>query len=140
MPSLKKIWIVRHFPGNHLKLMLLANHCECKLYLSKSVKEKRMILKEKGACWSCLRRGHRIQDCKSKRACGVNGCEKRHHKSLHEEVSTDAIANVCNQLEISNRAYYRFRRSRRRKDGLMSYGIPVHHLASSRTRKQSQKS
>ena len=26
MPSLKKIWIVRHFPGNHLKLMLLANH------------------------------------------------------------------------------------------------------------------
>lgn len=76
-----------------------ANHwtSECKLYLSKSVKEKRMILKEKGACWSCLRRGHRIQDCKSKRACGVNGCEKRHHKSLHEEVSTDAIANVCDQ-------------------------------------------
>lgn len=76
-----------------------ANHwtSECKLYLSKSVKEKRKILKEKGACWSCLRRGHRIQDCKSKRACGVNGCEKRHHKSLHEEVSTDAIANVCNQ-------------------------------------------
>ena len=62
-----------------------------------SVKEKRKILREKGACWSCLRRGHRIQDCKSKRACGVNGCEKRHHKSLHEEVSTDAIAKVCNQ-------------------------------------------
>ncbi|XP_066029071.1 uncharacterized protein [Pocillopora verrucosa] len=41
-----------------------ANHwtSECKLYLSKSVKEKRKILKEKGACWSCLRRGHRIQD------------------------------------------------------------------------------
>ena len=76
-----------------------ANHwtSECRLYLSKSVKGKRKILKEKGACWSCLRRGHRIQDCKSKRACGVNGCEKRHHKSLHEEVSTDAIANVCNQ-------------------------------------------
>ena len=76
-----------------------ANHwtSECKLYLSKSVKEKRKILKEKGACWSCLRRGHRLQDCKSKRACGVNGCEKRHHKSLHEEVSTDVIANVCNQ-------------------------------------------
>ena len=76
-----------------------ANHwtSECRLYLSKSVKGKRKILKEKGACWSCLRRGHRIHDFKSKRACSVNGCEKRHHKSLHEEVSTDAIANVCNQ-------------------------------------------
>ena len=76
-----------------------ANHwtSECRLYLSKSVKGKRKILKEKGACWSCLRRGHRIQDSKSKRVCGVNGCEKRHHKLLHEEVSTDAIANVCNQ-------------------------------------------
>ena len=46
-----------------------ANHWigECKAYLSKTVEERRAVLKEKGACWSCLRRGHRIQDCRSKR-------------------------------------------------------------------------
>ena len=41
-----------------------ANHWtnECKLYLSKAVQERRDTLKEKGACWSCLKRGHRTQD------------------------------------------------------------------------------
>ena len=29
------------------------------------------MLKEKGACWSCLRRGHRVVEYKKKRLCGV---------------------------------------------------------------------
>ena len=41
-----------------------ANHLttECRIYLSKSVEERKGILKEKGVCWSCLKRGHRIQE------------------------------------------------------------------------------
>ena len=46
-----------------------ANHwtSECRVYLSKSVEERRETLKEKGACWSCLKRGHRIQECWNKK-------------------------------------------------------------------------
>ena len=39
---------------------------ESKFYLSKPNEDKMKILKEKGACWSCLRRGHRLLECKKK--------------------------------------------------------------------------
>ncbi|KAL9955853.1 hypothetical protein ACROYT_G037242 [Oculina patagonica] len=74
------------------------------------VQEKLDTLKERGACWSCLRRGHRIQDCTSKKPCGVNDCKRFHHKTLHEEerdkglptviASASGSASVCNNNEI----------------------------------------
>ena len=85
-----------------------ANHWtnECRLYLSKPVQERRDTLKEKGACWSCLKRGHRIQDCRGKKPCGINDCNRFHHKTLYEEeqdkksptniVSASGTASVCN--------------------------------------------
>ena len=39
---------LRHEGANHLTT-------ECRIYLSKSVEERKGILKEKGACWSCLK-------------------------------------------------------------------------------------
>ena len=43
-----------------------ANHwtSDCKFYLSKPIEGKMNILKEKGACWSCLRKGHRLLECR----------------------------------------------------------------------------
>ena len=59
------------------------------------------ILKEKGACWSRLRRGHKLLECR-KRPCGVNRCAKWHHQTLHKderiETSSQGIsgsASVC---------------------------------------------
>ena len=82
-----------------------ANHLttECRIYLSKSVEERKGILKEKGACWSCLKRGHRIQECRNKGVCGVNDCTRRHHATLHEEsheIDVPASANTCNNRGI----------------------------------------
>ncbi|KAL9953399.1 hypothetical protein ACROYT_G040811 [Oculina patagonica] len=89
-----------------------ANHWtnECRLYLSKPVQERLNTLKERGACWSCLRRGHRTQECRGKKPCGVNDCKRFHHKTLHEEeqnkgrptdiASASGSASVCNNNEI----------------------------------------
>lgn len=33
---------------------------ECKVYFLKIVEERRVVLKEKGVCWLCFRRGYRI--------------------------------------------------------------------------------
>jgi len=54
-----------------------ANHwtSECRVYLSKPVEERRETLKEKGACWSCLKRGHRIQECRNN--ASANMCNNR---------------------------------------------------------------
>ena len=68
----------------------------------KTPNERRDMLKEKGACWSCLRRGHRSRECRGQMACNENGCTKKHHKTIHDKqqeisVSTcnNAASNTC---------------------------------------------
>ena len=74
---------------------------ECKLYLSESVDGRKRMLKEKGACWSCLKRGHRIHDCKRKGNCGINDCAGKHHRTIHEErKEVTASANICSNSQI----------------------------------------
>ena len=58
---------------------------ECQFYLSKTCGERMDMLRERGACWPCLKIGHRVRDCRSRKACGENGCTRTHHRTLHEE-------------------------------------------------------
>ena len=79
---------------------------DCKVYMSKTLEEKMALLKDKGACWSCLKGGHRARACRAKKPCGINECPLKHHQSLHEvnqlsttpanEASASGPANVCN--------------------------------------------
>ena len=77
----------------------------CRLYQAKTVDEKRDFLREKQACWACLKPGHRQRTCRIKRDCGVNGCTRKHHPSIHEnDESTpqqaSASANVCSDSNV----------------------------------------
>lgn len=65
---------------------------ECRLYLSKPMGEKMALLKEKGACFSCLKYGHRSRDCRRKKECGINGCKGKHHVTLHEDKPAETEA------------------------------------------------
>ena len=58
---------------------------ECKVYLSRPVEERMKMLKEKGACWSCLKSGHRMRHCKKGKECSINDCKKKHHMTIHED-------------------------------------------------------
>ncbi len=44
---------------------------------------KVQLLKEKQACWSCLKIGHRSIDCRQRKKCNSDDCSKYHHDSLH---------------------------------------------------------
>ena len=71
---------------------------ECKLYLAKTCEERMTMLEEKGACWSCLKIGHRIRDCRRKKICGENGCTRTHHKTIRSEatpINVSARASAC---------------------------------------------
>ena len=83
---------------------------ECKVFLAKTVEERKQTLKDKKACWSCLRTGHRYKDCKRKNTCGKNGCIYKHHQTLHEDkaltmsVTPSGVSgtiNACQQIEKS---------------------------------------
>ena len=72
----------------------------CNLYLSKSPEEIINLLKDKSACWSCLRVGHRLAECKRKKACGENGCKGTHHKTIHMERKS-GFAAACGDMTNS---------------------------------------
>ena len=66
------------------------------------------MLKERRACWSCLKIGHRLHDCRSRKACGKNGCARTHHRTLHEEnqeINISATASAWATL-LTIRASY----------------------------------
>lgn len=65
-----------HNSNNHIT-------ADCRVFHEKTPEEKIQLLKEKRACWSCLKSGHRSVDCRSRKRCNVENCLKFHHESLH---------------------------------------------------------
>ena len=68
-----------------------ANHCiwQCQKYIQKSVPERWNFAKQFRLCYRCLVEGHLGKLCPKSRQCGLNGCQKLHHRLLHK---TD---NLC---------------------------------------------
>ncbi|XP_022797618.1 uncharacterized protein LOC111335888 [Stylophora pistillata] len=67
---------------------------ECKVCSSKSLYEKKTLLKEKNACWSCLKVGHLSRVCRAKKTCNIKDCPLTHHHSLHEEIQVLNTSNT----------------------------------------------
>ena len=78
---------------------------ECKVYSSKSLDEKKMLLKEKNACWSCLKVEHWSDVCRVKKIWNIKDCPLTHNQSLHEErqmlnmSSISEPTNVCRNTQ-----------------------------------------
>jgi hypothetical protein len=58
---------------------------ECKLYLSLTKEAKWDAVSNRHLCYHCLRFGHGVRTCNINRGklCGVNGCTREHHHTLH---------------------------------------------------------
>ena len=72
---------------------------ECNIYTNKEPLERLELLKEHRACWSCLKFGYRLADCRIKKVCGVENCNLHHHASLHVP---QGLANLAMSLECSD--------------------------------------
>lgn len=91
-------------------------------FLAKSVEERKQTLKDKRACWSCLRTGHRYKDCRRKFNCGKNGCTYKHHPTLHEDKNItesttpneSGSVNACQQIE-NNICLFQLQKIRNKK-------------------------
>lgn len=55
----------------------------CPEFKELSVQQRLAKVKERNACFNCLKRGHRGSSCPSDKTC--NRCKRRHHSLLHAE-------------------------------------------------------
>lgn len=58
-------------------------HFECSKFHAMNISERIAKVKELKICFNCLRSGHRVVDCSTKKTC--SNCHKKHHSLLHEE-------------------------------------------------------
>ena len=64
---------------------------KCSTFESKSVEDRRTLVKEKGLCFNCLLPGHRVVQCRLKMTC--RKCGRRHNSLLHWESRSHEISN-----------------------------------------------
>jgi hypothetical protein len=57
----------------------------CPKFKALDIHAKREAVNKVKACSSCLRSGHFIRDCRSKRKCTHEGCNRNHHPLLHDD-------------------------------------------------------
>ena len=56
---------------------------ECPTLIDSSVTERIELAKANRLCYGCLGKNHVARECRSKTACGKDGCTRTHHKLLH---------------------------------------------------------
>lgn len=76
---------------------------DCPTFKSQSYEKKYELLKQKGLCFSCLERAHRIKNF-TKKECRKGGCKKIYNPLLHSPISTnEAESEPIAKMNTSSR-------------------------------------
>lgn len=67
---------------------------ECDEFSKLSINEKWTIVKQNNLCFACLRKGHPLRFCHSKKLCPVEKCDLYHHILLHSEEERSSEKDV----------------------------------------------
>ena len=62
---------------------------KCQSFVDKSIDEKKQFIVDNRLCYNCLRSGHTVRDCRSRR-CTVINCGRKHHTLIHPSNSQEA--------------------------------------------------
>ena len=60
----------------------------CPTFLNKSMQERKQVVCKSRLCFNCLRKGHRIAECRSKLTC--HECGRKHNTLLHFQANKSA--------------------------------------------------
>ena len=60
-----------------------------------SVNDRYLAVRKERLCYGCLGKIYAIKNCKVK-ACGINGCTKKHNRLLHSENQMDECSHAVN--------------------------------------------
>ena len=57
---------------------------QCQTFRKKAPDTRLKIVFDERLCLHCLKKGHRVKDCRKAKQCGKDGCKYRHHALLHD--------------------------------------------------------
>ncbi|XP_036322216.1 uncharacterized protein LOC118736235 [Rhagoletis pomonella] len=60
---------------------------DCKRLIEATVSDRRTEVKSRRLCSACLNAGHSTSNCRRRKVCGIDGCNRSHHRLLHESRS-----------------------------------------------------
>ncbi|XP_058176692.1 uncharacterized protein LOC131291491 [Anopheles ziemanni] len=70
----------------------------CPELLKGTPRERSNTAQKAGLCFNCLRKGHQLRECPSKRKCYK--CQRRHHTLLHEDVAPTGQPTISMAAEV----------------------------------------
>ena len=126
--------------GNESEKKKIGNKCwicktqthwtdECQKFLALHHEDRKNIVQENHACFSCLKRAgrdHNITTCRRRKQCTVieNGkqCEQYHHPLLHQKTVTKVRASISSMSENSEALLPVISASIHGRDGLYKHG------------------
>jgi hypothetical protein len=56
---------------------------DCPMYNAANIDDRRKVLWARGACFNCLKPGHRAKQCPQPTQCEVTECSGKHHRTMH---------------------------------------------------------
>lgn len=85
---------------------------ECPTFVDSTVAERYKIAKERRLCYCCLNKGHGAKECRSKKQCIKEGCDKTHHPLLHvDPPSSGSVTSTLDREGILPVVRVKFRAS-----------------------------
>lgn len=80
-------------------LLCQQNHklYQCNNFKELTTSDRWKFVKGKNLCFCCLLAGHNLQNCRTKRQCGLSKCFKYHNRLLHENNKVDNYENKNNK-------------------------------------------
>lgn len=69
----------------------------CSNWRSATTRQRWEIAKSTGACYRCLSSEHKAPQCPATKKCGIGGCERTHHRDLHNPSSGNGVSSQKRQ-------------------------------------------
>ncbi|XP_065174407.1 uncharacterized protein LOC135804458 [Sycon ciliatum] len=66
---------------------------KCLTFKASAPTQRWQVAQSSGLCFRCLGRGHSGRECQMSRTCGIDGCQKSHHRLLHDPRRESASDN-----------------------------------------------
>ena len=67
-----------------------------------TLKERQVVMRQKGLCFNCLSKGHVVKDCRRKERCKIESCGRKHHNLLHFDSNTTEVKEIENVEKVQD--------------------------------------